>query len=133
MPAPSATPDPERAEVPGGRLEGEPLAQAIRRALEDRVNPLVESHGGRVQLEGVDGEGVARVSMAGGCQGCASAAGTLNQVVRRILLRAVPSITDVVDVTVHAEGENPWFRAAGRSTVSSCSDGAKPAPAPALS
>jgi Fe-S cluster biogenesis protein NfuA len=97
-----------------GSGSSHPLAPLLEEALRDRVNPLVESHGGVVLLEGVSAEGVARVSMAGGCQGCTAASATLNDVVRRILLRAVPGLQDVEDVTAHDEGANPWFAASGR-------------------
>ncbi|TVP78673.1 MAG: hypothetical protein EA352_01685 [Gemmatimonadales bacterium] len=93
--------------------KGDPeLVSAVLRELENRVNPLVESHGGAVHLLAVTEAGVAQVEMSGGCQGCAAARGTLEDVVARILRKAVPALTGVTDVTDHAAGEAPWFQPA---------------------
>lgn len=93
------------------------LATLVKEALEEGVNPLVASHGGKVRLvEAVDG--VARVRMDGGCQGCMSARSTLADVVSRHLLHGVPGLRDVVDVTDHAAGENPYHRPDRKGVVS---------------
>jgi Fe-S cluster biogenesis protein NfuA len=87
------------------------LASRIRTEIHNRVNPLVESHGGAVHLVRLRPDAVAEVGMAGGCQGCAAAAGTLQEVVARILRKAVPELRGVEDVTAHAQGTNPFFAA----------------------
>jgi Fe/S biogenesis protein NfuA len=40
------------------------------------------------------------------------AAVTLKQGIERILLEAIPEVTEVVDVTDHAGGDNPYYQAA---------------------
>lgn len=85
------------------------LASRIRTEIHNRVNPLVESHGGAVHLVRLRPDAVAEVGMAGGCQGCAAAAGTLQEVVARILRKAVPELRGVEDVTAHEQGANPFF------------------------
>jgi Fe-S cluster biogenesis protein NfuA len=97
---PAAAPPPEAARS---------LPDRVRHEIETRVNPLVACHGGRVELERVREDGVAEVVMLGGCQGCAAARGTLADVVSRILIRAVPTLVGVVDVTRHEEGEHPFL------------------------
>lgn len=87
------------------------LASRIRTELHNRVNPLVESHGGAVHLVRLRPDAVAEVGMAGGCQGCAAASGTLQEVVARILRKAVPELRGVEDVTAHEQGTNPFFAA----------------------
>ena len=49
------------------------------------------------------------VRLSGGCQGCAVAKVTLRQGIETALVRAVPEITRVVDVTDHQSGTNPYF------------------------
>lgn len=98
-PAPTTAPDGDPA-----------LVAPVLEALRERVNPLVESHGGAVHLVAVSPDGVAEVEMSGGCQGCAAARDTLTDVVARILRKAVPELSGVSDVTDHAAGEAPWLQ-----------------------
>jgi NFU1 iron-sulfur cluster scaffold homolog, mitochondrial len=46
--------------------------------------------------------------MSGGCQGCAASSATLRQGVERMLRAALPQIGEIVDVTDHAAGDNPF-------------------------
>lgn len=92
--------------------EGPPegtIQDRVQASLDRRVNPLVESHGGEIHLLEVDDGGRARVEMRGGCQGCSAARETLNELVSRILLKDVPELSAVEDVTDHDAGENPFF------------------------
>ncbi|MCA9836275.1 MAG: NifU family protein [Trueperaceae bacterium] len=86
----------------------DPIAQQIQDLLDQQVNPGVSSHGGNISLEKYE-NGIAYLSMGGGCQGCASAQLTLRQGVEQMLRAAVPEITRVVDITDHASGENPYY------------------------
>jgi Fe/S biogenesis protein NfuA len=95
---------------PEADLSG-PVAQAVIRVLEDRLNPAIAAHGGRVDLVAVD-DSIAYVRLSGGCQGCGMAAVTLSQGVEAEILDAVPEISEVVDVTDHASGTNPYYEAA---------------------
>ncbi len=88
--------------MPGGEL-----AARVAQALEERVNPAVAAHGGRITLVGVQ-DNVAYVKMSGGCQGCGLAAVTLRQGVERMLKAAVPEIAGVQDITDHTSGRNPF-------------------------
>lgn len=92
-----------------GTLEG-PVAGAVLVVLEQEVNPQIAGHGGRADLVGVDEEGVAYLSLSGGCQGCGLAAVTLSQGIAVAIQDAVPGITRIVDVTAHADGSNPYYQ-----------------------
>ena len=96
--------------APAGDLTG-PLADQILQVLTEQVNPAIASHGGAAELVSVEGT-VAYLRMGGGCQGCGMAAVTLKQGIERILKESIPEITDVVDVTDHASGEDPYYEAA---------------------
>lgn len=98
----------EIALAPGGAIPGGELAVRVAEALEQRVNPSVAAHGGRITLVGVQ-DGIAYVRMSGGCQGCGLAAVTLRQGVERMLREAIPELAGVRDVTDHADGRNPFY------------------------
>ncbi len=82
--------------------------EKIRTLLEKQINPAIASHGGVANLVDVEGE-VAHLELGGGCQGCGLAAITLRQGIEKAILDAIPEITEVVDVTDHAMGANPFY------------------------
>ncbi len=85
-----------------------PLAEAVLKVLEEKINPAVASHGGHVDLVAVEDE-TAYLRFGGGCQGCGMANATLKNGVEKTLFAEVPQITKVMDVTDHAAGKNPYF------------------------
>ncbi len=82
--------------------------EKVRQLLNEQINPAIASHGGIANLIGVDGSR-AMLELGGGCQGCGLAAVTLQQGIETAILAAVPEITEVVDVTDHTLGANPYF------------------------
>jgi Fe/S biogenesis protein NfuA len=90
-------------------LEG-PLALRAIEVLERDVNPGIASHGGRADLVAMDEEaGVAYLALSGGCQGCAMSRMTLANGIEVALREHLPELTEVVDVTDHAMGANPFY------------------------
>lgn len=89
-------------------LEGE-LPQKVQTVLDQAINPALASHGGYAALIGIEDDNKVLVTMGGGCQGCAASAMTLRDGIRRMLMSALPEITDVIDATDHAAGENPFY------------------------
>jgi Fe-S cluster biogenesis protein NfuA/nitrite reductase/ring-hydroxylating ferredoxin subunit len=65
----------------------------VVQALEE-VRPYLESHGGNVELLGVEG-GVARVRMEGSCDGCPSSAVTLKLAIEEAVLKAAPDLEGI--------------------------------------
>lgn len=96
--------------APKGDLTG-PMADRVQTVLQDQVNPAIASHGGAAELVSVDGS-IAYLKLMGGCQGCGMAQVTLKQGIERILRESIPELTDVVDVTDHASGNDPYYEAA---------------------
>ncbi|MDP9495890.1 MAG: NifU family protein [Actinomycetota bacterium] len=90
-----------------GDLTG-PLVDQVQQVLTEQVNPAIAAHGGGAELVSVDGT-IAYLRLFGGCQGCGLAQVTLKQGIERTLLEAIPELTQVVDVTDHASGENPYI------------------------
>jgi Fe/S biogenesis protein NfuA len=88
-----------------------PVADAVQRALDEKINPGVAMHGGHVDLVAVE-EGTVYLRFGGGCQGCGMVNVTLKQGVEKVLLADVPQVTKVMDVTDHASGTNPYYQPA---------------------
>lgn len=86
-----------------------PLADRVKEVIDQQINPGVATHGGHVELVDVRDDKVF-VQMSGGCQGCGMATVTLKQGIERMLRQAVPEVSEVVDVTNHAAGTNPYFQ-----------------------
>jgi Fe-S cluster biogenesis protein NfuA/nitrite reductase/ring-hydroxylating ferredoxin subunit len=59
------------------------------------VRPYVESHGGRVELVGVD-DGRVTVRMSGACHGCAASAMTLRRGIEQALREHYPAFREVI-------------------------------------
>ncbi len=66
------------------------LETRVRQAL-DEVRPYLESHGGDIELLGLD-EGIARLRLHGSCDGCAASAATLESAVETALREAAPDL-----------------------------------------
>ena len=91
-------------------LEGD-LAAKVQALLEQQINPAIASHGGFAELVGVENDSV-YLRLGGGCVGCGMAQVTLSQGIEVAIKNALPEITNVVDVTDHASGENPYYESA---------------------
>jgi Fe/S biogenesis protein NfuA len=83
----------------------------VLRVLDEQINPAIVAHGGPAELVALEGA-VAYLRLSGGCQGCGLAAVTLSQGIEVAILDAVPEVTEVIDVTDHASGANPYYEAA---------------------
>jgi Fe/S biogenesis protein NfuA len=101
------TPAPPTIDAPAGDLSG-PLVDRVQQVIEQQVNPAIAAHGGGAELVSVDGT-IAYLRLYGGCQGCGLAQVTLKQGIERIILESIPELSQVVDVTDHASGDNPYY------------------------
>ena len=84
------------------------VSKAVAEVIAEKVNPVVATHGGHVDLIGVD-DGNAIIAFGGGCQGCGMVDVTLKQGVEVMITEGVPGVSGVVDVTDHAAGTNPFY------------------------
>jgi Fe/S biogenesis protein NfuA len=89
----------------------DPLAQRVVSVLDEQVNPSIAAHGGRADLVAVEDASV-YLRLSGGCQGCGMAKATLSQGIEVILREAIPELANIVDVTDHADGTNPYYEPA---------------------
>jgi Fe/S biogenesis protein NfuA len=87
--------------------------EKIRMLLDVEINPSLAMHGGYAQLDRVEDD-TAYVIMGGGCQGCGLAQLTLTEGIKAQIENRIPEIREVVDVTDHAAGDNPFYEASAK-------------------
>ncbi len=86
------------------------IAEKVQILLEQSINPSLAAHGGYATLVGVKDEtNDVYLTMGGGCQGCAMSRMTLTQGIQTAIKEAMPEVNEVVDVTDHAQGDNPFY------------------------
>ncbi len=71
------------------------MEEKIKKVLEEKVNPLLESHYGGAVLVGYENN-IAKIRLTGACSGCPSAQFTIEDVVKEILSNELPEVTDVI-------------------------------------
>lgn len=94
--------------LPDG-LDGS-IVERVQQVIDEKINPGVAGHGGRISLIDIKDHTVF-VQLEGGCQGCGMADVTLKQGIEVMIKEAVPEIEEVLDVTEHANGRNPYYQA----------------------
>jgi Fe-S cluster biogenesis protein NfuA len=99
----------QRSEAPKG--EDALLFLAVADLLDREANPAIASHGGSVAVERVENSDV-YLRMSGGCQGCAASSATLRQGIETMLRAGLPAIGEIIDLTDHDAGNNPFYESA---------------------
>lgn len=64
----------------------------------DAVRESLQSHGGDVELVGIDDDNTVKVRLQGACQGCPGATMTMKNGIERILKDRVPAVKEVIAV-----------------------------------
>ncbi len=85
------------------------IAAIIEHLLESHINPALASHGGFVRLVKVENQNV-HIEMGGGCQGCAASKMTMKNGVETAIREVCPQVGEIIDITDHAAGTNPYYR-----------------------
>ena len=80
----------------------------MEKLFDDMVRPALAAHGGNIELIDIDNDKV-YVRMGGGCQGCSSSTATLKDGVEKLIKQHYPDIKEVVDMTDHDSGDNPYY------------------------
>jgi Fe-S cluster biogenesis protein NfuA len=75
------------------------LETRVREALE-KVRPYLHSHGGNVELLGLE-DGVVRLRLQGSCHGCPSSAMTLRNTIEEAIMEKAPDVSEI-----RVEGES---------------------------
>lgn len=84
------------------------MRREIIRVIDELINPAVASHGGEVHFEDYVNQRVF-IRFAGGCQGCSASSATLKNGIDRLIKEEFPEVIEVVDITDHEAGENPYY------------------------
>lgn len=84
--------------------------EKVRTLIERQINPAIAGHGGYAELVKVEGDTV-YLRLGGGCQGCAMSAVTLRAGIETVIKERVPEVVEIIDVTDHEAGENPFYAA----------------------
>ena len=75
--------------------------QTLEEKVQDTIEAIrgsLQSHGGDVELVGIDQDNIVKVRLQGACQGCPGATMTLKMGIERILREKVPEIKEVIAV-----------------------------------
>lgn len=89
-------------------LSDDRMYDVVDQIFRDDINPMIASHGGKVELVDVQDATVV-VRLMGGCQGCGMATVTLRQGIETALRQALPAIRAIKDITDHGSGKNPYY------------------------
>ena len=94
------------------RIQQMPAADEMEKIiiglLDQYINPAIASHGGFVKLIKIEDRDV-YLEMGGGCQGCAASQATMKNGVEKAIRDALPQIREIIDITDHTAGENPYY------------------------
>lgn len=69
------------------------------RGIIEAIRPNLQSHGGDIELLGVDDDNSVRVRLQGACQGCPGAQMTLKNGVEQLLKEKIPEVKEVIAVS----------------------------------
>lgn len=89
-------------------LSDDELRAKVQGIFDTQINPAVAAHGGIVDLLDVKDSKI-YIQMGGGCQGCGMADVTLRQGIEQAIRQALPQVDQILDVTDHASGTNPYY------------------------
>ena len=95
--------------------QNDEVFEEVAALIKTHVNPSIASHGGIVTLMRVVGD-KAYVKMGGGCQGCAASSVTLKAGVESMIKAKVDEINEIVDITNHDAGVNPYYKKGTNTT-----------------
>ena len=93
-----------------GLVNDDEMSASIEAVIGTDINPSLAAHGGFVTYVGHDDDGVAYLTMGGGCHGCSMSKMTMLDGVQTTLIEQVPGVLKVRDVTDHATGSNPYYK-----------------------
>ncbi|HOT31262.1 MAG TPA: NifU family protein [Petrotogaceae bacterium] len=71
-----------------------PTFDLVKEIIDIKIKPLVQEHGGGIELKSVQG-GTVYIKLLGACRNCPSAQLTVENHIKRILIQYFPSIEKV--------------------------------------
>lgn len=84
------------------------MINLVEKLFDTQIRPALAQHGGNVEIVDIDNN-ILYVRFFGGCQGCSSSKATLKGGIEQVIKQNFPDIVDVIDVTDHQSGSNPYM------------------------
>ncbi len=84
------------------------MLRKLELLFDEQVRPALAAHGGNVEIVDLDNDKLF-VRLSGGCQGCSSSKATLKDGIQTLVKQNFPMISEVIDLTDHVSGENPYM------------------------
>ncbi len=84
------------------------MIRHLEKLFDEQVRPALAAHGGNVEIVDIDGNKLF-LKLSGGCQGCSSSNATLKGGIENLIKQKFPEITEVIDLTDHHSGKNPYM------------------------
>lgn len=84
------------------------MIRKVEALFDDQIRPALAAHGGNVEVIDID-NGKLFVKLSGGCQGCTSSSATLKDGIEKLIKQNFSEIEEVIDLTDHQSGDNPYF------------------------
>ena len=85
------------------------LEERVNYVLWNEINPGIAAHGGECNLVEITEDKMAILSFGGGCQGCAQVDMTLKYGVEQSLMKEIPELKGIKDVTDHSDTSNAFY------------------------
>lgn len=80
----------------------------LEKLFDQQIRPALAQHGGNVEIVDIDNNTLF-IKFIGGCQGCSSSKLTLTGGVETLVKKNFPEITEIIDLTDHNSGTNPYM------------------------
>lgn len=84
------------------------MLRKIEALLDEQIRPALAAHGGGIEVVDIDNDKL-YIKLKGGCQGCSSSSATVREGIERLVFKTFPDITEVIDLTDHNSGRNPYM------------------------
>lgn len=84
------------------------MINKIEKLFDTQIRPALAQHGGNVEIIDIDNNKLF-IKFYGGCQGCSSSKATLSGGIEQLVKQHFPDIEEVVDLTDHTTGTNPYM------------------------
>ncbi|TNF02275.1 MAG: NifU family protein [Deltaproteobacteria bacterium] len=85
------------------------MIRQLEKLFDEQVRPALAAHGGGVEIVDYDNDKL-YLKLSGGCQGCSSSTATLKDGIERLVKETYPDVKEVIDLTDHSSGDNPYFK-----------------------
>ena len=93
----------------------ENIRARIEKVLDEQIRPRLQMDGGDIKLVDFTADGIAKVTLTGGCAGCPMAGLTLAMTVERLLKASVPEVKQIEPVDAE-EVSRPQIADSGQET-----------------